>query len=199
MTRALSESFAEFFSNFTRKHLYRIHLQMGQVFKSGPSKTCGRQHLKKFTQSTLEYLVSNKVAVCNFIGNETKLRRQCFPFNFRSSYRKCSIKKGVLRNFSKFTGKHLHQSLFFNKVAGLRPATLLKKMLWHRCFPLNFQKFLRTPFLQNTSGRLLLEFVNFSSKFFAEYMWTSQEMFSILQAIKRSLIPEKSRFKCVPR
>ena len=29
----------------------------------------------------------------------------------------------------------------------LRPATLLKKRLWHRCFPVNFVKFLRTPFL----------------------------------------------------
>ena len=29
------------------------------------------------------------------------------------------MKKGVLRNFSKFTGKHLCRSLFFNKVAGL--------------------------------------------------------------------------------
>ena len=28
-------------------------------------------------------------------------------------------KKGVLRNFSKFTGKHLCKRLFFNKVAGL--------------------------------------------------------------------------------
>ena len=37
-----------------------------------------------------------------------------------------------------------------------RPATLLKKRLWHGCFPVNFAKFLRTPFLQNTSGRLLL-------------------------------------------
>ena len=35
-------------------------------------------------------------------------------------------------------------------------ATLLKKRLQRRCFPLNFVKFLRTPFLQNTSGRLLL-------------------------------------------
>ena len=35
---------------------------------------------------------------------------------FRSSHRRCSIKKGVLRNFAKFTGKHLFQSLFFNKV-----------------------------------------------------------------------------------
>ena len=61
------------------------------------------------------------------------------------------ILEEVLRNFKKFTGKHLCQSLFFNKVAGLRPATLLKKRLWHRCFPVNFVKFLRTPFLQNTS------------------------------------------------
>ena len=44
----------------------------------------------------------------------------------------------------------------------LRPATLLKKGLWHRCFPVNFANFLRTPFLQNTSGRLLLSFMMFS-------------------------------------
>ena len=31
-----------------------------------------------------------------------------------------SVRKGVLTNFAKFTGKHLCQSLFFNKVAGLR-------------------------------------------------------------------------------
>ena len=78
--------------------------------------------------------------------------------SFRSSHRRCSVKKGVLRNFAKFTGKHLCQSLFFNKVAGLRPETLLKKRLWHKCFPVNFAKFLRTPFLQNTSGRLLVLF-----------------------------------------
>ena len=58
--------------------------------------------------------------------------------NNRSSHPRCSVKKGVLRNFTKFTGKHLCQSLFFNKVAVLSPATLLKKRLWHRCFPLNF-------------------------------------------------------------
>ena len=34
------------------------------------------------------------------------------------SYRRCSVKKGVLRSFAEFTGKHLYQSLFFNKVAG---------------------------------------------------------------------------------
>ena len=62
----------------------------------------------------------------------------------RSSHRRCSVKKGVLRNFAKFTAKHLRQSLFFNKVAG------------RRYLPVNFVKLIRTPFLRNTSGRLPL-------------------------------------------
>ena len=66
------------------------------------------------------------------------------------------LRKRVLRNVAKFTVKHLCQILFFNKVAGLRPATLLKKRLWLRCFPVNFATFLRRPFLQSTSRRLLL-------------------------------------------
>ena len=43
--------------------------------------------------------------------------------NLRGSRLEVLYKKGVLRNFTKFTVKHLCQSLFFNKVAGLRPAT----------------------------------------------------------------------------
>ena len=56
------------------------------------------------------------------------------------------MKKDVLKNFPKFAVKYLCQSLLFNKVADLRPATLLKKRLYHRCFPVNFAKFLRTLF-----------------------------------------------------
>ena len=41
----------------------------------------------------------------------------------------------------------------FNKVEGLR---LFGLRLQHRCFPMNFGKFLRTPLLHNTSWRLLL-------------------------------------------
>ena len=88
---------------------------------------------------------------------------KCFSQNldfevmhYRSSHRRCSIKICVLENFAKFTGKHLCQSLFFNKVAGLRLATLFKKRLWHRCFLVNFAIFLRTPSLPNTSEQVLL-------------------------------------------
>ena len=63
----------------------------------------------------------------------------------------------VIRNFAKFTGKHLCQVLFFNKVADPELATLLKNRLWRRCFSMNFAKFLRAPFSQNIFGRLLLD------------------------------------------
>ena len=41
---------------------------------------------------------------------------------------------------------------------GLWPETcnFIKKETLHRCFPVNFAKFLRIPFLQNTSRRVLL-------------------------------------------
>ena len=72
---------------------------------------------------------------------------------FRSSHRCSFIKKGV------FTGKQLCQSPFFNKVAGLRPATLLKKETLAKVyFPVNFAKFLRTPF-------------------FTEHLWTTASGF----------------------
>ena len=58
-------------------------------------------------------------------------------------------KKSILKNLAKFSGQRLCLSLLYNKTADLRPATLFKKRLRHRCFLLSFVKFLRTLFLQN--------------------------------------------------
>ena len=52
----------------------------------------------------------------------------------RSSHQTCSMKKGALRNFTKFTGKHRLQSLFFNKVAGPRPKHLFYRTPLDDCF-----------------------------------------------------------------
>ena len=54
----------------------------------------------------------------------------------RSGRPEVFCEKSVLRNIAKLTGKHLCPRL----------ATLFKKKLWHRCFPVNFVKFLRTLF-----------------------------------------------------
>ena len=45
---------------------------------------------------------------------------RAFLVNFRRTRPEVFCKKGLLTNFTKFIGKHLCQSLFLNKVAGLR-------------------------------------------------------------------------------
>ena len=52
----------------------------------------------------------------------------------RSSHRRCSVKKGVLKNFAKVTEKHLCWSLF------------LIKRLQYKCFPVKFENFLEQLF-----------------------------------------------------
>ena len=120
-----------------------------------------------FSVSKNQLIIINKYAyICSEVGQikfitVTQMKQlnermfYIYKINEQKQPPEVFYKKGVLRNFTNFIGKHLRQSLFFNKVAGLSPATLLKKSLWHRCFPVNFEKFLRTPFLQNTSGRML--------------------------------------------
>ena len=90
-----------------------------------------------------DWLVDNKLSI--HFGEDQKQPPKVF------------CKKAVLRNFAKFAGKHLYQSLFFNKVAGLRPATLLKMRLWQRCCAVNFAKFLKTSFVIEQLRQLLLE------------------------------------------
>ena len=68
---------------------------------------------------------------------------------------RCSVKK-VFLEISQSHRKTPVPETLFNKFAGLRPATLLKKSLWHRCFPVNFAKFLRTPFFTEHLRWLLL-------------------------------------------
>ena len=56
---------------------------------------------------------------------------KCYFVLLRSSHWRCSVRKGVLRNFAKFTGKHLCQSLFLNKVAGSGCSFIKKETLSH--------------------------------------------------------------------
>ena len=67
------------------------------------------------------------------------------------------LKKGVLRNFGKFTGKHLCECLFFNKVAG-QPAILFKKKTLAQAFSCEFCKISMNAFytehLQKTASEM---------------------------------------------
>ena len=80
-----------------------------------------------------EKLTSIWIASCSFL---------CFG---RNRHPKLFCNKVVLRNFANFTGKHLFQSLFFNKVgAGISPAILLKKRL-RKMFSCKFFEIYSTP------------------------------------------------------
>ena len=61
-------------------------------------------------------------------------------FKYQKQLPEMFYKESVLSSLSKFTGKDLCQSFLF------------------KCFPVNFERFSRTPFSQNTSGRLLLKY-----------------------------------------
>ena len=75
--------------------------------------------------------------MCRFISREIHVSH-CVPSNaYRSSHWSCSVRKGVLRNFTKFTGKHPCQSLFFNKVAG-QACNFIKKETLAQVFSCKF-------------------------------------------------------------
>ena len=69
--------------------------------------------------------------------------------HLKNSHWRCFVKKVFLKISQNLPKAPVSESLFW-------PATFLKKRLWHWCFPVNLVKFLRTLFLLNTSGRLLL-------------------------------------------
>ena len=116
-----------------------------EILNSGVAKA------SEIDKISAKFLKDGSLVITFHLTNIINLSMKLEAFPFKSSRSEIFCKKCFLRNFAKFIGKHLCQSLFFNKVAG-RPVTLLKKRLWYRCFPVNFAKFLRTPFLQNTSG-----------------------------------------------
>ena len=62
-----------------------------------------------------------------------------------------SLKKAVLENFAVFTGNCLYWCLF-----QAQACNFIKKILQHRCFPVNIAKFLRSPILKNICERLRL-------------------------------------------
>ena len=66
-------------------------------------------------------------------------------------------KKGALRNFAKFTGKPVPEPLFY-KSCWSQACKFTKKRLRHKCFPVNFAKFLGTPCFTENLRWLLLVF-----------------------------------------
>ena len=138
--------------------------------------------------------------------------RLVIQINWRQSLNRGSppevfFKKGILRNFAKFTEKLLCQRLFFNKVTSLRPATLLKKESLAQVFSCEFCDISKNIFsLQNTSGgcfnlKNLCRIFNFifSLFIFCAYSQVEQIMSNIFSTAQLTFIWSKSIVKTLEK
>ena len=132
-------------------------LTKGAALRKEPHM-CGPQILKYTLSNLFDSIISGSNFAFTFINfwrvdqkliydqNETNKFSQRLPWIdefltwiwfesplLRNNHRSCSVRKGVLRNFAKFTGKYLCQSLPLNKVAG-QACNFIKKEILARVF-----------------------------------------------------------------
>ena len=110
-------------------------------------------HVFIYYRTSLQIFLFYKFFRTNISQVELEILRNSSTI-FRSSHRRCSIKKAILKHFVIFTGKHLCRGLFFNKVAGHQACNFIKKRLQHRYYLANIRKFIRRTILKNISERL---------------------------------------------
>ena len=88
-------------------------------------------------------MVKKQEKTNKFLKNLPHLRHQLLQKQPQEVF----YRKRCFKNFTKFTGKHQCQSLFFNKVTGLRSEdlTFIKKETLAQVFSVIFSKFLKQP------------------------------------------------------
>ena len=90
----------------------------------------------------------------------------------RSSHRKCSVRKGVLRNFAKFTAIHLCQSLFFKTRNFIKKETLTQVFSCEFC-EISKNTFLTDHLWATASRRLRPEILS--------YRWKWKQFFILMK------------------
>ena len=93
-----------------------------------------------------------------------------------SNLQDVSYKKGILKNFAKFEGKHLYQSFFFDKVVGLacnfiKKETLLQVFLCEFCKSFKNASFYRTLLMATSNSRADNLFSSDDIVFFSESVY----------------------------
>ena len=100
---------------------------------------------------------------------QTNKFSETFISRSRSSHRRCSIEKSVIKSLAKYTGKHLCQVSFSKWLQAINfqgyACDFIKKETLGQMFSCKFCKIFITPFLQNNSGRLFLRQDNRITKF----------------------------------
>ena len=132
------------------------------------------QHSHSYLRRTLSKTITNEYftdwifSYLSEVERKSKFRRNSF---YR---RKVAFYKDLTRSRNSFHGKNSQK----NTCA--RPATLMKKILWHRCFPVNFAKFLKQLFLQSTSDGCFCNYLNHRGLFEHPYSYLRRTLSKII-------------------
>ena len=129
------------------------------VFSFDPPKNIRKTFViaKWISPFKLKISINISLLFCQFSSRISSIFSQnisCEIIIPRNSHRSCSVKKVALKSFTLFLGKQC-VGVSFYKGAGLKYYNFIKKVLQHRCFPVNVAKFLRSPILKNICGYLL--------------------------------------------
>ena len=102
-----------------------------------------RQQIRFSTESGIYYCQPHRALFRTPF--ETRVKRQKQPL-------KLLCKKRCFKKFYKFHRKTIVLKSIFNRVAYLQGCSFIKKRLQHRCFPVEFTQFLRTPNLKSANA-----------------------------------------------
>ena len=167
MQRRLSEGFFKRdvmrnFAEFARKNMCR-NLFFG-VFLVKITFFAEKHQTTASEYSSINSSVGSTVLVNETVNYDTKAKAYLLicvrsvkllnrQLRLKNRFQKQSFtifKLGVLKNFVNSLEKHLCRSLFLIKLQ--TSCNSIKKKFQHKCFPVKFTKFLRIPFLQNSSS-----------------------------------------------
>ena len=100
---------------------------------------------KYFFQLNLVFIADSNTCFCPELMWKHEL-------NVRSSHRISPVKKRCFQKFCRFHRKTTVLKSLFNTVADLQACSFIKNRLQHRCFPVEFTRFLRTPKLKSANA-----------------------------------------------
>ena len=100
----------------------------------------------------ISFLIKWNLLPLSFNSHFPSFLKLCRIFFFRSSRPEVFLRQGALKICSKFTEEHQCRSAISIKLQ----SNFTEIAHWHGYSPLNLLHIFRTPFLKNTSGRLLL-------------------------------------------
>ena len=98
-----------------------------------------KNHYAKITQTIL----TNKA---HLLGNAIKKKSGIYTLKNIIKMSKAVFQRYFVKKVFIEISQNSQENTCARVSSGLRPATLLKKRLWHKCFPVNFAKVLRTAF-----------------------------------------------------